>query len=196
MNITGMKLVFALSVAVLLSGVWGCGIVRDDDMVVVARIGKEKIYAGDLSHHIALMPFEQKAKMQEREPRLAVLSQMVERRILLAEADKLAIQTTPPELMDTLRRYLQSQGDPQAGSASPEQLAAMLDESVVEMPSATTLQRDYDFSEQDVESMRVEQTEKKRDLRRKIEEAARIRKLLVVQASSLVQVTDEDILNL
>ena len=196
MNITGMRRAFALSASVLLLGAWGCGIVRDDDMVVVARVGKEKIYAGDVSRHIALMPFEQRANLQQREQRLVVLKQMVERRILLAEAEKLGIQATPADMLITLRIFLQAQGDQRARTASPAELAAMLDENTVDMPSAEALIGDYDFDEQDVELLREERAEQKHELRKRIDEAARIQKLLENEAGALVQVTDQDILDL
>ena len=196
MDITGIRRAFALSAAVMLLAAWGCGIVRDPDMLVVARIGKEKIYAGDLSRHITDMPFEQRANLQQREQRLAVLNQMVEKRILLAEADKLGVQATPDDMLGTLRAYLQAKGDPRAGSASPEELTAMLDVDTLEIPSAGALQADYGFDEQDVESMREEQTIQKLQLRKQIEDGARIRKLVATQTGSLVQVTDQDILDL
>jgi len=186
---------FVLSVAVLLPGVWGCGIVRDPDMVVVARIGRDRILMGDLSRHIVRMPFEQRANLQEPEQRLAVLNQMVERRILLTEADALGITASSDDMLFTLRMSLQAQGDPRARTASREELTAMLDADTVDMPSAAVLKDEYGMGEQDLESMRAERVEQKEQFRKRIEEDTRIRKLVESQAGLGMQVTEQDARN-
>jgi len=195
MKIIIVRQAFVLSVAVLLSGAWGCGIVRDPDIVVVARIGKDKILMGDLSRRIARMPFEQRANLLERKQRLAVLNQMVERRVLLTEADALGITASPDDILTTLRMSLQAQGDPRAQTASPEELMAMLDADTVDMPRAETLRDDYGLGEQDLESMHAERVEQKEQLRKRIEEETRIRKLVESLVGSNVQVTEQDVRN-
>jgi len=176
---------------VLVLAVCGCGLIRDPDWIVVARIGKDKFTLGELDRHIAHMPFEQRVHLQTRDKRLEVLDQIIDRRLLLAEADRLGIVATQDEMVATFRTMLQAQGDERAQSATDEQLEAMLESDEIRMPSADVL-KEYDLGDEDIERMRAEQRQKQQELRARVEEETRFRKLFARHVDSPVQVTEQE----
>jgi len=186
-----MRHSITVAITGLILGASACGVIRDPDLVVAARIGKEKITIGDISAKISSMPFEQRAKLQGRAERIAVLNQIIDQRILLAEADAVGVVVTDDEMLLTLRMLLQAQGDERAQTASPEQLRAILESDEIDMPSAEAL-KDFGVEEEDFQIMRAERVEERRQLRERVREQARIQKLFQQEVVGKVQVSDED----
>jgi len=149
---------------------------------------------GELAEYIADMPFAQRAQLQGRDQRVAVLQQMVDRRVLLHEAEKAGIEVSPDDMVATLRVLLQMQGDKRAQSASADELRALMDPDHQDPDTPTdTVLIEYGQTEDDIKAMHAEQRMEKIHLRQRVKEETLIRKLLDKEVFDKFEMTESDL---
>jgi foldase protein PrsA len=91
-------------VLLLVGAVGACGLITDESRIKVAQIGDEAITRGDLDNYIQQLPIEKKHNVESKQAKLDKLREMVDRMVLLKEADKRGIQASDEEIDNEMAR--------------------------------------------------------------------------------------------
>jgi len=108
------RLCAVVLVSMLVAVSFSCGMVRDESLTKIAKVGEDSIRLGALDQEISgVQDFHTRTRLTARADKLKLLDQMIARRVFLKEADALGIEAPEEQVNAEVEKWEQAQPAPE-----------------------------------------------------------------------------------